>query len=102
MNSKPQGADEERLVTIREEVYWALLKIAGRQIDPETADVYWYHGQVGDPYGIYPDPPPEGRCVGRLYFAQNPGSDIWIHFGDLPDATARVLRDKPVDDWIPE
>jgi hypothetical protein len=82
---------DTRVVAIRAETWRALLEIAGRQIDPENAEIYWRFGQVVDPYGVYPDVPPECDCVGRLYFARNPGSRVWVEFGDLPEATRQVL-----------
>ena len=44
---------DTRSVSIRAEIWHALLEIAGRQIDPENAEVYWRFGQVVDPYGVY-------------------------------------------------
>ena len=57
-----------RIVSIRAEIWRALLKIAGRQIDPENAEVYWRFGQVVDPYGVYPDLPPECDLRRTLLF----------------------------------
>jgi hypothetical protein len=67
---------------------------AGLKIDPETAEVYWEYGQVMDPYGVYSGLPEECWQVGRQYFARSPGSDIWVHFRDLPDETREVLWEK--------
>jgi hypothetical protein len=69
-------------------------KEAGLRIDPETAEVCWEYGQVMDPYGVYSDLPEECQQVGRQYFAQSPGSDIWVHFRDLPDETRHALWEK--------
>jgi hypothetical protein len=77
---------DTRTVTIRAESWHALLEIAGRQIDPDNAEVYWRFG-----YGVYPDLPPECDCVGRCYFARAPGSRVWVEFGDLPEATRQAL-----------
>jgi len=85
---------DTRTVSIRAEIWHALLEIAGRQIDPKNAEVCCRCRQVVDPYGVYPDLPPECDWVGRLYFARNPGSGVWVEFGDLPDAT---LWNKPDD-----
>jgi hypothetical protein len=82
---------DTRTVSIRAEIWNELLEIAGRQIDPETAEVCSVHRQVVDPYGFYPDLPDEGDCVGRCYFARAPGSRVWIEFGDLPEATREAL-----------
>ena len=38
--------------------------------------------------------PPECRQIGRVYFARAPGSDIRVHFGDLPDATRDAIWDR--------
>jgi hypothetical protein len=64
-------------------------------IDPATAEVDWSFGQTLDPYGMIPDLPEELQQVGREYFARRPGSDIWVHFGDLPDDVRRKLRKHP-------
>ena len=41
-----------------------------------------------DPYGVLDEweLPEEFHQVGREYWARSPGSDIWVNFGDLPDA----------------
>ena len=67
---------------------------AGLKIDPETAEVDWEYGQVMDPYRVYSDLPEECQQVGRQYFARSPGSDIWVHFRDLPDETRHALWEK--------
>jgi hypothetical protein len=90
---------DTRTASIRAEIWHALPEIAGRQIDPENAELCCRFGQVVDPYGVCPDLPPECDCVGRLYFARNPGSRIWVEFGDLPDATREALWKKP-DEFI--
>jgi hypothetical protein len=96
---KPTQNADTRFVTIRAEIWHALLKIAGRQIDPENAEVHWRFGQVVNPYGVYPDLAAECDCVGRLYFARRSGSRIWIEFSDLPDATRKALWEKPLFVW---
>ena len=75
--------DVQRLLASRKE--------AGLKIDPDTAEVCWEYGPVMDPYGVYSDLPEECQQVGRQYFARSPGSDIWVHFWDLPDETREVL-----------
>lgn len=72
----------------------ALRKEAGLKIDPKTAEVFFRWGQVLDPYGIYTDLTEEEECIGRVYFARSPGSDIWVEFGDLPDETLQELLKK--------
>ena len=47
-----------------------------------------------DPYGVDPELPEEYWQVGREYFARSPGSDVWVWFGDLPDATRDALWEK--------
>jgi hypothetical protein len=64
-------------------------------IDPATAEVDWSFAQNFDPYGTIPDLPEELQVVGRAYFARRPGSDIWVHFGDLPDEVRAKLRKHP-------
>jgi hypothetical protein len=102
MNSNTQTTEstsatarEQYSVTVNRKIWQELLKIAGRQIDPENAEVCWWFGQVVDPYGVRPDLPPECDCVGRLYFARNPENSVWVEFGDLPDATRKALWNKP-------
>jgi hypothetical protein len=73
------------------EQWLAIRKEEALRINPDTALVRWEYRQVLDPYGVNPDLPPECDCVGRVYFAQNPGSDIWVSFYDLPDETRRAL-----------
>ena len=82
------------------EQWLAIRKEAGLQIDPKTAEVYWEYGQTLDPYGVYEDLPAEMQCVGRLYFARSPQSDIWVEFGDLPDATREALWERPMNDEL--
>jgi hypothetical protein len=89
MQSTEKG--QTRIVSIRAEIWRALLKIAGRQIGPENAEIHWRFGQVVDPYRLHPDVPAECDCVGRCYFARAPGSRVWIEFADLPAATRRAL-----------
>jgi hypothetical protein len=84
-----QRADE-----IRRKGFLAIRKEAGCKIDPETAEVLWNYAQTLDPYGVYGELPEEYRQVGREYFARPPGSDIWVWFGDLPDATRDRLWEK--------
>ena len=102
----------ERTITIDAKYFYALMKITGQQIDPATAEVDWTYAQTLDPYGVHPDLPEEAQQVGRSYFARNPGSDIWVSFGDLPEVTLNALRHKrkaafgigganEADDFIP-
>jgi hypothetical protein len=63
----------------------------GLKIDPDTAEVTWHYAQTFDPYGVDPDLPEELQQIGREYFARSPGSDVWVHFGDLPDEVREAL-----------
>jgi hypothetical protein len=76
------------------EEWLAIRKEAGLKIDPETAEVDWSYELTLDPYGIYPELREEYRQVGRERFARSPGSDTWVHFSDLPEATRKVLYEK--------
>jgi hypothetical protein len=70
------GTDREKFLAIR--------KTEAAKIDPAVAEVTWVYAQTLDPYGVY-EPPEEDDQIGREYFARNPGSEIWVHFDDLPD-----------------
>ena len=59
----------------------------------ETAEVEWTYAQTLDPYGD-PDLPEEYQQVGRAYFARSPGSNVWVCFYDLPDATRDALWER--------
>jgi hypothetical protein len=78
------------------EEWLAIRKEAGLKIDPETAEVFWCYADVADPYGVKGDLIPEEYrgCIGRDSFARSPGSDVWVWFGDLPDATRNALWEK--------
>jgi hypothetical protein len=85
---------KDTTIKVSVEYLTALRRAVGLQIDPDTAEVEWTYAQTLDPYGDYPDLPEEYRQVGREYFARSPGSDVWIEFGDLPDATREKLWEK--------
>jgi hypothetical protein len=72
----------------------AARKEAGLHIDPETAEVTGNYGQILDPYGVEPYLPAECQQGGWDYFARAPGSNVWVWFGDLPDATRAILDAK--------
>src|SRR6516225_7652390 len=74
------------------EQWLAIRREAALQIDPETAEVMCTHPNIADPYDIYPDCP--DVCIGRVYFARSSGSDVWVCFADLPEATVKALREK--------
>ena len=73
------------------EEWLAIRKEAALKIDPKTAEVFWTCAQILDPYGVDPELPEECRQVGMVYFARSPGSDVWVCFYDLPDATRDAL-----------
>ena len=85
-------------------------RAAGLLIDPSTAVIDWNYAETLDPYGDLLPLLPLEEQVGREYFARAPGSDIRVHFGDLPDATRdavwnRIDKDEISDDtldWLSE
>jgi hypothetical protein len=83
-----------RTVEVTAEYLDALRKAVGLQIDPDTAEVEWTYAQTLDPYGDDLNLPEEYQQVGREYFARSPKSDVWVWFGDLPDATRGALWNK--------
>jgi hypothetical protein len=85
--------DDER------KAWLAIRKEAGLKIDPETAEVHWGYGQTLDPYGVDPDLPEELQQIGREYFARSPGSDVWVHFGDLPETVRDPCGKSTVQSW---
>jgi hypothetical protein len=89
--SEPRVSENQHTVTISTELFYALLQAAGREIDPETAEVEWRYGLTLDPYGVH-DLPEEYQQVGREYFACAPDTDLWISFQDLPEALGTLYR----------
>ena len=75
-----QESDVEQWLAIRKE--------AGLKINPKTAEVEWRYAQTLDPYGVYPDLPEECQQTGIP--RPIPGSDIWVHFHDLPEESRDV------------
>jgi hypothetical protein len=102
-----QTTEDVQTVEVTAKYLDALRQAVGVHIDPETAEVDWIYAQTLDPYGDFPNLPEEYQQVGREYFARSPGSDVWISFGDLPEATRDALwkkrREKqrlpPEDPW---
>jgi hypothetical protein len=83
------------VMTDQERKSWlAIREEAALAIDPETADVDWCYAQIVDPYGVYPELHEEYDCVGRVYFARSPGSEVWVCFYDLPKAVRDRLRER--------
>jgi hypothetical protein len=95
--------DKEQAAEMTAEEWLAIRKEAGLKIDPETAEVCWCWAQVADPYGVFPELSEEWDCVGRVYFARSPESDIWVCFHDLPETTLTALRQRreTIDDDVP-
>jgi hypothetical protein len=75
-------------------LFQSIRKKAGKCIDPATPEVEWTYAQTPDPYGVDPDLPEELQQVGREYFARAPGSNVWVWFGDLPEATRSALWER--------
>jgi hypothetical protein len=83
----------------KQDEFLAARKETGLRIDPNTAEVMWDYVQTLDPYGIDPELPEELQQVGRAYFARAPGSDVWVCFYDLPDATRDALWEMQSRSW---
>ena len=75
------------------EAWLAIRRKEALRIDPESADVCWHYAQILDPYSVR-DLPAECECIGRVYFARFPGTDVWVCFYDLPEATRTRLRER--------
>ena len=72
------------------EQWLQIRKEEGLRIDPDSAEVTCSYAPVLDSYGVA-QLIREEECVGRVYFARSPGSDIWVCFYDLPDGTREKL-----------
>jgi hypothetical protein len=90
-NKKTCSNELPRTVEVTTEYLDALRRAVGQLIDPETAEVNWWHVQMADPYGDYAELPPHSQCTGRAHFARAPGTDVWIESADLPEATCKRL-----------
>jgi hypothetical protein len=88
---KTGSNDLPRTVQVTKEYLNVLRRAVGQLIDPETAEVNWWHVELIDPYGDYAELPPHLQCTGRAHFARAPGTDVWIESGDLPEATHKRL-----------
>jgi len=65
----------------------------GKRIDPETAEVASWYIHQHDPYRLHQhDYFNWNPCRG--YFARQPGSKVWVAFGDLPPATIKALEER--------
>jgi hypothetical protein len=85
---------ESELTRVERKTRLAIRKEAGLKIDPETAEVFWEYGSVRDPYYLFEHGDDWEDNIGRNYFARSPGSDVWVWFGDLPEATRDALWEK--------
>ena len=74
------------------EEWLAIRKEAGLTIDPRTAEVMWTYANTIDPYGVHTDLSDEEKQIGRVCFARAPGSEIWVHYSDIPAKTLAALR----------
>ena len=90
-NKKTRSNELPRTVEVTTEYLNALRRAVGQLIDPETAEVNWWHVEMADPYGDYTELPPHLQCTGRAHFARAPGTDVWIESADLPEATHKRL-----------
>lgn len=90
-NKKTRSNELPRTVEVTTEYLNALRRAVGQLIDPEMAEVNWWHVEMADPYGDYAELPPHFQCTGRAHFARAPGTDVWIELADLPDATYERL-----------
>src|SRR5262249_22229292 len=94
MTDLSQTAKDVRTVVVKQEYLDALRKEVGLHIDPMMAEVEWIYAQTLDPYRDDLDLAEDYQQVGRAYFARSPGTDVWIWFGDLPEATRDILWEK--------
>jgi hypothetical protein len=87
------AARQFEIMMNRPHVQWhlAMRKQEGRKIDPRTAEVTVRYAQFFDPYGLCSDLPDELWYVGRMEFARAPGSETWVVYRDLPEATRNAL-----------
>ena len=69
----------------------AIRKEAGKNIDPQTAEVTRVYRPGIDPYGVHSDLTEEERQAKWVYFARSPDSEIWVYFGDLTDEITTEL-----------
>jgi hypothetical protein len=47
-------------------------------------------GPNSRPIGVH-ELRPEEECIGRLYFARAPDSDVWVSFDDLAEPSRNAL-----------
>ncbi len=66
-------------------------KDEGKKIDPATAELWCVYGFCMDPYGLYGKLPSKYLVYGKMRFARNPGSNIWVEFADIPEPIVTIL-----------
>ena len=66
-------------------------RAAGLLIDPSTAETFWISENFFDVYSDGLPLFPQEILISRKSFARAPGSDIWVCFRDLPDATREAI-----------
>jgi hypothetical protein len=66
-------------------------KEAGKMLDPDAAEVICLYVETTDPYGFCAELPEGISSIARGYFARAIGSETWIVFSDLPEATVQRL-----------
>jgi hypothetical protein len=97
MRKKSTKKTDADTVSISSELFYALMKIAGEQIDPETAEVFVDTINEADLYGVHANV--SECCVNRRAFVRNPGSKVWVVDCDVPEATREAIakreRDNP-------
>jgi hypothetical protein len=62
--------------------FLAIPKEAAHHVDLETAEVDWSYGEIMDSYGVDPNFLDDLRCIGWIYLARYPESDIWDEISD--------------------
>ncbi len=98
INREPKTSEAENSQDTHQQLdvkqWLQIRKDAGLMIDPETAELTWWHAEEFDPYGVRDDLPDELRgIIGRQHFARAPGTDVWVWVYDLPQpAKDRVLE----------
>jgi hypothetical protein len=104
MTDQAETTEQDGYVRIKVQHFYALMELAGQQIDPATCEVDWTWAETNDAYGVHPHLllPSELGAPNRQYFACNPGSDIWVSFDELPDATLKALRHRMQSDFTIE
>lgn len=70
---------------------WFLTRVVGMTAIPtresdrsQASKKQWLSGRKEQ--GLKIEPETAEKCIGRIYFARSPGSDVWVSFYDLPKA----------------